>query len=60
MKNVDELAGCIMIMIFVEKLTVATLLTNFFSSESDNIFFPPKNVKTVKTNSDITCDLIEL
>jgi len=28
-----------MIMKFVEKLTVATLLTNSFSSESDNTFF---------------------
>jgi hypothetical protein len=38
-KNVNELAGCIIIMKFVEKLTVATLLTNSFSSECDYTFF---------------------
>jgi len=39
LKNVNELAGCIIIMKFVEKLTVSTLLTNSFSSQSDNTFF---------------------
>jgi len=39
MKNVNELAGCTMIMKFVEKLTLAKIVTNSFSLESDNTFF---------------------